>query len=284
MHSPLFLQRGWRWWLLASLLLAVLSAFAIRELSLLPDGKTHAFFLNVGEGDSILLMSPSGKHILVDGGPDLSALEELGKTLPFFHRSIDLLILTHPDLDHLSALPEVLRRYAVRRVLLPQAESRAGRYRLLLSEIAARKVPVLLVDSTQDIDLGDGVILDVLWPPLLLPEKFARDSNATSIVLKVLTTSGKTLLLTGDIEQNTERALLAGGIDLHATILKVPHHGSKTSSSTGFLLAVHPDTAILSVGEVNPFGHPAPAILDRYRTLGILLRSTAQEGPIHIDL
>src|SRR3989344_7954808 len=144
--------------------LLALSLLLLREISLLPDGTLHMHVLDVGQGDAILFVTPSGKQILVDGGPDLSALEHLGSFLPFFDRTIELLVLIHPDLDHITALPEVAARYRIERILLSGAAGSSGRYEMLLAVLQDSGTKVMLADPLRDIDLGDGVMLDVVWP------------------------------------------------------------------------------------------------------------------------
>lgn len=253
----------------------------IQEIHRLPDGCLHAYVLDVGQGDSILIVSPSGKQILVDGGPDLSALEGIGNHLSFFDRTIDLLVLTHPDLDHIAALPEITERYHINTMLLSGIETQQPQYQRLLAAVVEQKIPVIFADPQKDIDLGDGLILDIVWPPR---ETFAtqpKKANDTSVVLRVIYKSGS-ILLTGDIEAKAEAAILKSGADLRSKILKVAHHGSKTSTSTGFLLAVDPEIAVISAGKDNQFGHPHWGVLNRLRYAGITIRRTDQEGEISL--
>jgi competence protein ComEC len=262
-------------------LLSVCALFLSREVARLPDGRTHVHFLDVGQGDSILILSPSGKTILVDGGPDLSTLEHLGRLLAFSQKTIDLLILTHPDRDHLSAFPELLRRYSVRAILLTRAASEEWEeFPDFLALIEERQVPIILANPSRDIDMGDGLFFDVLWPPAT---PSLSGANETSIVLRAITGSGA-VLLTGDIPAKEEATLLSLGSNVRATYLQLPHHGSDTSSSVNFLAAVRPRAAIISVGRNNPYGHPHPTILERLSSLGIPVRSTAMEGTISLVL
>ena len=253
-----------------------------QESSKLPDGLLHAHILDVGQGDSIMLVSPSGKQVVVDGGPDLSALEGIGRTMSFFDRSIELLVLTHPDLDHITALPAMIERYQIHAILLSGIDTLQPQYRRLLTAVANKKIPVIIADSAMDIDLGDGVVLDVVWPQKIfgtVPKK----TNDTSVVLRAIFESGS-ILLTGDIEELAENAILKTGIDIRSTVLKVAHHGSKTSTSTGFLLATKPDLAVISLGKDNHHGHPHPSVIDRLSARNIPVRRTDQEGDISLVL
>lgn len=264
-----------------ALILIAASTVFLRELSRAPDGRLHVHVLDIGQGDSTLLVSPSGKHIVIDGGPDLSALEHLGRLLPVSDRRIELLVLTHPDLDHIASFPEIVRRYDIGGILLTGIQSDAPRYRALLEVMEERDVSVLLADPARDIVFEDGLILDIAWPPADTFGKTPKQPNDTSIVLRAFFGSAS-LLFTGDIEEEAERELLASGAPLEADILKVGHHGSRTSSSTGFLLAVRPELAIVSAGRDNSFGHPHPVVMERFQNLEISVRATNLEGTVSL--
>jgi competence protein ComEC len=267
--------------LVAGALLAGLLTLAFHEWRRLPDGKLHVHVFDVGQGDGILLVTPSGKQVVIDGGPDLSLLSHLGEHLPFLDRKLELVMLTHPDADHITALPDVLRRYRVERIVLNGTQHRTGRYEALLDTIIQTSIPVITPDPSQDIDLGDGVVLDVIWP---LPGVFGTEpkhGNDESFVIKVLY-KDQSILLTGDIEEVAEQAILASGADLRADVLKVPHHGSRTSSSTGFLLAVQPELALISAGRENKFGHPHNDVILRYEQMRIPVRNTQKEGTLSL--
>jgi competence protein ComEC len=258
--------------------LVIISFLCIREIALLPDGKLHVYVLNVGQGDSILMVTPSGKQILVDGGPNLSALTHLDRYMPFFDRTIEMIVLTHPDSDHITALPEVLKRYDVDRVLMTGAQHSSGAYDKLRSMIRDRSIPVLHPNPSKDIVMGDGVVLDVVWPS----NSYSGSSNNQSIVLRALY-KDHAMLLTGDIEEKAEKMILATGADIRSDIIKIPHHGSRTSSSTGFLLAVDPDLGLISAGRDNRYGHPHAEVSDRYKHFGIPTKTTADEEVISLE-
>jgi len=276
------LWRRWKLWLLCGVALLPCVFVAGREFSLLPDGQTHVYMLDVGQGDSILIVSPSGKRVLVDGGPDLSTLEQLGHFLPFFERRIDLVAFTHPDSDHITSLPEVLQRYHVERMLFSPVEYKSGQYTRLLSLVEEQHIPLIIPDPSQDIDFGDGLVLDVIWPPKNLVRS-SDDTNGASLVMRALAVSGS-ILLTGDIDAFGEEELLKSGAPLAATILKVSHHGSETATSIPFLLAAKPTLAVISVGKDNRFGHPRPETLAHLASLKIPVRTTMGEGTIELKL
>ncbi|MFH0851916.1 MAG: MBL fold metallo-hydrolase [Candidatus Peregrinibacteria bacterium] len=266
--------------LILCVVLAASSLVLIRELRKIPDGHLTVKFFDVGQGDSALLVSPSGKTVLIDGGPDLSTLEALGKALPLSQKSIDLVILSHPDPDHFTALPEVLRRFKVGALLLPAIENGEEPYRALLAIAREQGVSLVAADPRRDINLNDGVTLDILWPPDPVPP--IKDNDA-SVIVRVAYGTGS-VLFTGDLGVEGEAALLALGIDVSAQILKVGHHGSRFSSSDAFLAAVHPRLAVISVGKDNHYGHPNPEALGRLEQAGIPVRTTMEEGEIDLIL
>ena len=254
-----------------------------KEFLLQPDGDLHIHFLDVDQGDAALLISPSGKQIVIDGGPNLALLEHLGKHMPFFDRTIDLVILTHPDSDHLTALPQLLERYHVGAITMAGVQHGSGRYDALLHHIKEYNIPVVLSDPTRDIDVGDGLVLDIVWP---LPDVFGthpKNANDPSFVIRALY-GAESILLTGDIELEAEKEILVSGADISSRVIKVAHHGSRTSSFTGFLLAVNPELGIISSGKDNSFGHPHPEIVERYEQMGIRLRNTVDEGTISLTV
>ncbi len=260
--------------------LLVCAGLFAREAALAPDGRLHIRFLSVGQGDSAMVTTPSGNIVVIDGGPDWSTLEGLGRYLPFFDRHIDMLVLSHPNLDHLASFPEVLKRYSVGSIVFSGIENPLPRYNEMLELAAHAKTQLVPVAAGQTIDAGDGVTLRIVWPPQVMPKGFTKNVNDTSVVL-MLEYQGHRALFTGDGEKATEETLARATVDLRADILKVGHHGSKTSSSTGFLLAVHPSLAVISVGK-NSFGHPRPEIMSRLQSIGAEVRRTDQEGTIHI--
>ncbi len=272
-----------RLWILFPILLilATVAGAMVREARLQPDGKTHIAFLDIGQGDSALITTARGRHIVIDGGPDLSTLEYLGSRMPFFDRTIDLLVLSHPNSDHLASFPEILRRYHVAAVLLAGSQYPLARYEWMLSEIRTQRIPVILANTHRTIDVSDGVRLEILWPPSAAAVQAAKDVNDVSDVIR-LSYGNHSALFTGDIGVAAEKAIVAAQEDLHADILKIAHHGSKYSTSSGFLLAVHPQLAIISVGKDNTYGHPTPTILRRLEYFGILYKRTDRDGTVEV--
>ena len=186
-------------WFIVLTLLCSMVFLGRREFLLQPDGDLHIHFLDVGQGDAAIIISPSGKQIVIDGGPNLSLLEHLGKHLPFFDRTIDLVILTHPDSDHLTAIPPLLQRYRVGAIAMAGVQHSSGRYEALLHHIQKANIPVILADPTKDINMGDGLVFDIVWP---LPDVFGthpKNANDPSFVVRALYGTDS-IIRTGDIE------------------------------------------------------------------------------------
>ncbi|MEX2159335.1 MAG: ComEC/Rec2 family competence protein [Dehalococcoidia bacterium] len=243
------------------------------------DGRLSVTILDVGQGDAILVETPDGHRALIDGGPDGRALvAELSEALPFFDRRLDLVALTHPQADHVAGLLDALERYDVRSVIASPEHGDSALYDEWRARIADEDIPYREPALDEAIDLGDGAVLRVLGPrPAALAS--ANDNDA-SLVLK-LEWRGVSFLLTGDMEAAAETALVASGEDARATVLKLAHHGSQSSTSPLFLEAVRPELAVVSVGANNTFGHPSPVVLDRLR--GVPVLRTDLNGTIRIE-
>lgn len=262
-------------------LLAVLFAALWIEIIRWTLGATLVAF-DVGQGDAMLVQQ-GGYQILVDGGPDGTVLSSLGEAMPFFDRTIDLLVLSHPHMDHLQSFPELARRYRIATVLMTGVDYANPRYEEFLTLLADEGARIVAADPDDDLAVGP-LAVDVLWPPAATFGVPMKDVNDNSVVIRISEQEGKSVLLTGDMERKEELAMLKAGIDVTADILKVAHHGSRTSSSTGFLLAVRPTMAIASVAKENSYGLPDEDVIARYANFGIPLRMTKDKGTIEIPL
>jgi competence protein ComEC len=260
-------------------LATVVSWFAILQF---PDGKLHVVFLDVGQGDAIFIETPGGVQMLVDGGPEGSVLlSELGRQMPFWDRSLDLVVLTHPDADHLSGLVPALERYGVRAVVARSVGHESDLVVAWEEVLAGEGVTLIRGEAGTRLDLSDGVALEILHPGAeLVMEEGQADNNDNSVVAR-LTYGEVAFLLTGDIEARVERALVRSDVYLHSTVLKVGHHGSESSSIQAFLDAVRPQVAVISVGQGNRFGHPAEDVLARLE--GMLVYRTDEDGTVAVS-
>jgi competence protein ComEC len=226
-------------------------------------GRLTVTVMDVGQGDAILIESPAGQRILVDGGPSGRAISEaLGRETPFWDKGIDLVVLTHPEEDHLNGLVTVLERYDVKEVLASPVESDSAAYDAWRGAVENEGAPYYEAAPGEWFDLGRGARLEVLGPPTEPVEGGEDDLNDNSVVLR-LTWDEVSFLLTGDLETAGEEALLDEGADLRSTVLKVAHHGSAYGTGEPLLAAVHPAVAVISVGADNSYGQPSPRVLQR---------------------
>jgi competence protein ComEC len=246
----------------------------------MPDGQLHVHFLDVGQGDAIFIQGPQGQQILVDGGPEPSVLlSRLGERMPFWDHSLDLVVLTHPEVDHVGGLAEVLQRYDVGLVLDSGQDCASATCEVWRSLIDDRAIPYRKAEAGMQIAVGENLLLYVLHPPAELMTSSSSDSNNNSVVLR-LEYGRFSALLTGDVQCEAEELLLSSGQTLGSLVLKVPHHGADTSLTAPFLEAVSPDLAVISVGADNTFGHPSAATLERLGALPTY--RTDEDGSIEL--
>ena len=239
-------------------------------------------FFDAGQGDAIFMEIPGGGQILVDGGPDDGILAKLGSVLAFWDRSLDLLVLTHPHADHLAGLLAVLKRYDVAMVMASGVGHSTPEYAEWEKLLERYRIPRAVARKGMRIDAGNGVALDILSPAEDAAARAAHPHHAN--IVSRLTHGETTVLFTGDAERSLEyRLLFESPALLDADILKVGHHGSKTSSTEDFLKAVSPDVAVVSAGRKNRYGHPHPEVVERLKRFGIRVRRTDQEGDIRME-
>jgi len=241
----------------------------------LPDNNLHVSYLDIGQGDAILIQI-GNQDILIDGGPSPEALEhELDKRLPFWDRTIKLIILTHPHADHLTGLIDAIQKYRVGQIVQPQIDSSSPLWLEWKSAIAKKNIKMTEAVTGQEINLNnDGIILEILRAPSPVSSTSLDDEG---IVLRL--NDGKvSFLFTADITSTTEMELLLERAHLASTVLKVAHHGSETATSNEFLAVVKPVLAVISVGMDNDYGHPSQT------TLSKLIRTVGQEHIYRTDL
>lgn len=240
--------------------------------------------LDIGQGDSIFIETPANHQILVDGGPGSVVLGRLPEYMPIWDRSLDMVVLTHPDLDHMSGLLAVLQKYKVDYILWTGTKRDSAAYQkwVKLVDLAQKRgTKIIIAKKGQRIFLGNATV-QVLNPQENLEGvNFKNTSNDTSIVLR-LTIGEKSFLLTGDMTEKAEKKIMETGVDLDSDVLKVAHHGSKYSTSEEFLQAVTPEIAAISVQKGNSYGHPTPEVLQRLQKFGITILRTDELGNIEI--
>ena len=247
----------------------------------LPDGRLHVYALDIGQGDAILLRTPQGHAVLIDGGPDPVLLAaRLGEVLPFWQRDIDLVLVTHADTDHIGGLAPMVSRYHIGQVLYAEPMDTNAAGSAWQEAIAGAGIDQVRVGKGAEIQVGDSR-LTVLHPGISL-EHNGPDANDLSLVM-LLEQGRFRLLLTGDAGEAVERQLLASDWNLNATALKVSHHGAKSATSAEFLEAVGPQIALISVGADNRYGHPSSAVIERLEEANTLVLRTDERGTIDLS-
>jgi len=234
-------------------------------------------FLDVGQGDAIFIESPTGKQILLDGGPDGSILSGIGALLPFYDRSIDMLIVSNPDKDHFAGFIDVLKNYQVGNIMEPGTIPNTEIYKIFKEFVREEGATSVLARRGMNIDLGGGAYLQILFPDR---DVSGLSTNDGSIIAK-LTYGDTSILLAGDTTQNIEKYLVdLDGSNLDVDVLKLAHHGSKTSSSEPLLAVTTPDYAIISAGLHNKYGHPHKEVIERLAKYNIPTLGTYEDGTI----
>ena len=243
-------------------------------------------FFDIGQGDAIFIQTPQRIQILIDGGPDSTILEKLSQEMPFYDRTIDLIILTHPEHDHMAGLIEVLKNYKVDSILWTGVLRETAEYKEwqgLIEEEEAEGAKIFIAQSGQEIKIHRCHLwkFEVLYPFENLEGQEPKNINNTSIVAR-LVFAQNSFLFTGDAFKSVERKLIKQGIELNSNVLKVGHHGSKTSSAEEFIEAVNPEIAIIQCGKNNRYGHPYPETLATLEKYDIKVLRTDQDGDIKI--
>lgn len=237
-------------------------------------------FLDVGQGDAVFIESPNGNHVLIDGGKGRAVLEALGSVMSPWDRSIDVVMATHPDLDHIGGLPNVFARYNVGMFIDPGVQDSGADYRALTAAVQTEGLVPIRGRSGMTLDLGGGAVLEIIFPDR---DMDTADPNVGSIVVR-LTYGSISFLLTGDSPATVETYLVDRYQSaLESTVLKLGHHGSRTSSSEPFLDAVAPQYAVISVGCDNTYGHPHHEVVDRLAARHIDTLNTCTDGTIRFS-
>lgn len=236
-------------------------------------------FFDIGQGDSIFIETPQGHQILIDGGPSSKVLEKLGEEMPFSDKTIDLIILTHPEHDHIGGLIEVLERYKVENIMWTGIIRETKEYGAWIEAVEEEEANVIIAKAGQKIEAGE-VLIYILYPFESLEGKVVKEVNNSSVVAR-LVFDQNSFLFTGDIFKSVEKELIKRE-ELKSDILKVGHHGSKTSSSKEFIENVLPEIAVIQSGRDNHYGHPHPETLEVLENYDIKVLRTDKESDIKI--
>ena len=264
--------------------LLVLNVFAWQEVFKLNNPEyLQVYFFSVGQGDSQFIETPQGHQILIDGGPNSLVLEKLNKIMPFWDKTIDMVILTHPEKDHMSGLLDVLERYKVDYFIWTGVIKNNAENKILaeiLEDLKEKPDSIKIINAYAGIKIKAGdAQMEIIYPLENLVGQEIKDANNTSIVGR-LAYRENSFLFTGDISSVIEKKL-AGLYNLKSDVLKVAHHGSKYSTSDLFLRAVKPNIAIIGVGK-NSYGHPTQEVLNRLMNFGSKIFRTDIDGDVKI--
>lgn len=262
-------------------LLAITVVIWIAVAEARTGGELRVTFLDIGQGDSIFIQTPSGVQMLIDGGKSRAVIRQLARVMPFFDRSIDIVLGTHPDADHIGGLPDVLKRYRATllvqsSVLDPEGVDSAAFDRAIAQEMEDGAVRIV-AERGQVIDLGGGVMFEILFPD----RDVAHVETNTGSIVGRLVYGDTAFMLTGDSPKDVEEYLVQlDGENLHANVLKAGHHGSRTSSSLQFVGFVSPEYAVFSRGCDNTYGHPHEEVIAIMERFGISALDTCTDGAI----
>lgn len=238
-------------------------------------------FLDVGQGDAALAITPKGQDILIDGGPNDSVVNKLDKNIPFYNHKLDAVVLTHPHADHVAGLVAVANKYQIDKVYMSGVTHTAPEYLAFLEVLKNHNTSVQIVKSGDSLDFGDDIKLDFLYPLTNLQSQSAENLNLTSVVTR-LSWGKSSAILMGDLESEGQDELLTSGQNVKADIIKIAHHGSKDSVNAKFLTAVKPKYAVISVGKDNSFGHPSQDMLTLLK--GVIVYRTDYDGDVRFEL
>ena len=261
------------------LALLALNFFVYSSLAHGVSGKLRVSFLDIGQGDSVLIQGPTGTVVLIDGGPGASVLRRLSEELPSFDQIVDAVVETHPDKDHIGGLSDVFDRYEVSYFFEPGIPNDTSATKSLLEAVEREPgVTHIIARRGMRLILGGGAYADVLFPDR---DVSGVETNTGSVVLRVVY-GATSFMLTGDSPSNVEEWLvLLDGSTLQSDVLKAGHHGSRTSSSAEFLAAVNPGIVVISAGKGNSYGHPHEDVLNRIKIEDAAVAETLGGGTVH---
>lgn len=237
-------------------------------------------FFDVGQGDAIFIQTPKGHQVLIDGGPGRGVLSKLGRVLPFWDRSIDLVILSHPHADHLAGLIDVTERYHISAIIESGATTETPEYHEWREIVKKKNIPVHIAARGERIRLDSDITLDILAPWADYNGVSLKNPHDATVIVR-LRYASTSLLFMGDAEKLTEYRMVWDEADVRDTdILKVGHHGSKTSTAEEFLSYVSPEYAVISAGRKNRYGHPHEEVIERLNQIGATILRTDIDGDI----
>ncbi len=244
----------------------------------LADQRTKIVFCDVGQGDATYIRVNNRTDVLIDAGPDQSALNCLGKYMPFYDRTIEYTFLSHPQKDHMAGFYEILKRYKVHAFYTTETAINSQTFKLLKKTIISNKIPLYPVSNRDSLHIDTDEI-KVLWPLANLSQLLIKDIMNDDSLIVLFEERDFSLLLSADAPAYIMNRLPEQSIK-NLSILKVPHHGSKYGLNEKFLRLADPPVSVISVGKNNSYGHPAQKTLDLLKAAKTIIRRTDKEGNI----
>jgi DNA internalization-related competence protein ComEC/Rec2 len=240
------------------------------------DGSLKVIFLDVGQGASQLLISPSGKTMLIDAGNNDKESLMLDYLQKYNLTKLDIVIGTHPDADHIGGLDKVIDHFNIGKIYMPKVQSNTRTFESLLKSIKNKGLKVSTAKAGLQLQWDDKVTIQMIAPTKAYP-----DANDNSAVIHV-SYGNTSFMLTGDAEAESEKGIIASGVNLQSDVLLVGHHGSKSSTSLDFLKKVKPQYAIIQSGKENKYGHPHTVTLKLLKAQGIKIYRNDLNGTIEV--
>lgn len=268
-----------RWLLLGGVWLGIITVWILPTVhtSVAEQSQLTVSFLDVGQGDAIFIETPEGIQVLIDGGPDGSVVRALASVMSATDRHIDVVIATHPDKDHIAGLVDVMERFTVGMLVVTENHGDTDVAERYYNEMVEKDIPLLYARAGQRLALGASTTLQI-FSPADNPRQW--ESNASSIVAQIIYGEAS-FLFTGDISVATEEFLVRQyGALLASDVLKLGHHGSRTSTSPLFANTIRPRYAVVSAGSDNAYGHPHPEPIATIEAAGATVVTTAEQGHV----
>lgn len=245
---------------------------------LISPKKLELSFLDVGQGDAILVQTPSGKSMLIDGGPSAVVVDKISEKFSYFNKDVDVMVATHPDADHVTGLIPVLEKYNTQIIVNSPVASHTKIFSELEKYMLDENAEMHVAHASDFIDFHDGVTAYILYPDNNFQEK-KGDTNDASVSMFIVY-GDESFLLTGDLPTTEEYNLLQDALPKNVTVYKAGHHGSKYSSGEQLLSYIKPEYSVISVGKNNKYGHPNQEAIDRLQKYSKEIISTIDRGTI----